>query len=381
MAESIRITYVGGASTTADDARTQYDAASCSGTSLGTHGYHTLGPGSAGTVEYESRQATAVSLQWTVTGRTAPGTIHMRFEYSGSGTFTDTVLLYDNFVTYGAHTTSTVCVAWGTPTSPAICQYGTRIKPGMPAVAIIDQAIIDTALTLIPGEWLALLLNIYLGTKQDVTALCAAPPTDPIAITTNLLINPGAAALGVLQRVLWPYFCECTPGATTPVSPPPYAPVQPPGWPATPTYPCDPTTPCADFTDIRRKLDLILGIVGPDLAIDTITQRWRTPFALPASFTHTELHDTGSFSVDRVLGLLITVTTLPPGSETWPGNPVYLKDLGWIAVDDGGAMLQELRVTRQQQVWLPQHMQLATTVSYALTPGTAIAVQELTTEP
>jgi hypothetical protein len=157
--------------------------------------------------------------------------------------------------------------------------------------------------------------------------------------------------------------------------------VQPPGWPATPTYPCDPATPCADFTEIRQKLDQILGIVGPDLAIDTITQRWRTPFALPASFTHTQLVGEGSFAIDRVLGLLITVTTLPPGLETWPGNPTYLKDLGWLAVDDGGAMLQELRITRQQQVWLPQHMQLATTVSYALTPGTELAVQELTTEP
>ena len=267
----------------------------------------------------------------------------------------------------------------GAPSGPP-CQYGTRLKPGQPAVAIIDQALIQTALTLIPGTWLGLLLNIYIGTAQDTSALCGSLPLEPAQIATNMLINPGRAALEVLQRVLWPYFCECTPGASTPVSPPPYAPVQPPGWPAAPTYPVNPTNPCLDLTEVRAKLDQLLRIAGEDLELDTLLQRWRLPFATVDGTTHTGLSGTGEFATERTLGLLVTVTGLPPGIATWPGNPTYLKDLGWIAVDDGGAMLQELRVTRQQQTWYPAHMQLATRVSWSLTPDTEIAVQELKTE-
>jgi hypothetical protein len=60
-----------------------------------------------------------------------------------------------------------------------------------------------------------------------------------------------------------------------------------------------------------------------------------------------------------------------------PGNPSYRFDQGWISVSDGGAMLQERRVSQDVREWFPAEMQLATTLGYSLMPGAVLNVTEL----
>jgi hypothetical protein len=143
------------------------------------------------------------------------------------------------------------------------------------------------------------------------------------------------------------------------------------------TEPGDP----AALEAILRRLSEIQNTVNQDLVTDNLLQRWRLPFGTILGELHEHLTESGSIPVARAVGALITVTTLPTDPSTVLGNPIYIKDLGWIAADDGGAMLQEVRITRQQQAWYPQQMQLATRLSWALRDGVEIAVQELLPEP
>jgi hypothetical protein len=184
-----------------------------------------------------------------------------------------------------------------------------------------------------------------------------------------------------LKWLLWPLLCECKPGTPAPTPFPPQTQPQPPGLPPPPTFvvttPGDP----AALEAILTRLSEIQNTVNQDLVTDNIQQRWRLPFGTINGLLHEHLTGQGSIPVSRAVGVLVTVTQLPAEPSTVLGNPIYIKDLGWIAVDDGGAMLQELRVTRQQQAWYPQQMQLATRVSWALRDDVEIAVQELLTEP
>jgi hypothetical protein len=274
--------------------------------------------------------------------------------------------------------TTTVDLTW---TVDAACQYGTQVKPGMPLVAIVDQALLQTALALIPGEWLGVLLGIFIGNAVDVSVMCGSVPKEPLDIAVDLLINPGKGAFDVLQRVLWPYFCECTPGATTPTPPPPYSPVQPPGWPPTPTYPCDPATPCVDLVDIRRKLDEVLRLVGEEYGLVTLLQRYQLPFASVPGSPHLGLQGKGSFAVQSLLGLRIHVTAHPPGHVDLEGTPPYVWDQGWVSILTGEGLIDERRVSFSQMDWMPRLMEAAIVVGYDFKPGTVVDITELHAEP
>jgi hypothetical protein len=100
---------------------------------------------------------------------------------------------------------------------PVPCQYGTRIKPGQPVAQILNAAMINAALGLIGGEFLGILLNTFIGTAVQVDVLCGSLPVEPDAIAVQMLINPGRGAIEILRRVMWPTWCECSPGASTPV--------------------------------------------------------------------------------------------------------------------------------------------------------------------
>lgn len=124
----------------------------------------------------------------------------------------------------------------------------------------------------------------------------------------------------------------------------------------------------------------VLALLQQLLSAVQLQQRWRLPFGTVDGPSHAG-SGSGTFAVDRVIGLRVEITAQPPGLRQSFGNPTYTFDLGWISVSDDGGMLQELRITRDSQQWFPQQMQLATVVGYALRSGVAATITELRSEP
>lgn len=123
----------------------------------------------------------------------------------------------------------------------------------------------------------------------------------------------------------------------------------------------------------------VLAMLQQLLEQATLQQRWRLPMASVDSTVRT-VTGTGSFVVDRDVGLRVELTAAPAGLRLALGNPTYRYDLGWLSVSDGGGMLQELRITRDSQEWFPAQCQLATTVGYALRDGVTVTITELKVE-
>jgi hypothetical protein len=111
-----------------------------------------------------------------------------------------------------------------------------------------------------------------------------------------------------------------------------------------------------------------------------LLQRYRLPFALKEGTAVPGLTGSGSFAVTRAIGFRVFLTTPPPGGATMPGNPPYVRDAGWISVTDGGAMLQERRVSQSGFEWYPQECQLATSFNWALDDGVVMRVEAIYAE-
>lgn len=378
---TLRVTYIGGSSPgRAADGRTAQSDAFCGGTTLARFQSHTLAPGTPDSHEDNVLPAGTLSVDHAICGTYgSAGTQHMRYEYSANGAFTDTVLLNDLTVNYPLNTCAHVCLQ--IPTASTIpCPYGSQPRDLTQLAIDVLPNLISTWAGAAGKAWLAARLVALHYTSLDVQDLCSKPPPVPGPVAFDdfggNLVEMGKA----LAAIAWPALCECTPGTPSPAPYPPWVQADPGGRSPPPVFvyttPGDP----AALNEILKRLSEIQATVGYDLAADTLEQRWRLPFGTQPGPVAAQLVDEGQLDVSRALGLLITVTQLPPGVATLPGNPDYIKDLGWIAVDDGGAMLQELRITRQQQQWFPKEMQLATRVSWSLTAGTVIAIQQLLPE-
>jgi hypothetical protein len=254
------------------------------------------------------------------------------------------------------------------PIPPEPCINGTRIKPGQPLVQVVNDALLYAALALIPGEWLGVLLNIFIGNTIEVDVLCGDLPEDPGPIALTWLRNPGEGALRTLRRVLWPYFCECTPGPGIVVPPDDYEPEQPVGWPPVTVYACDPEQICVAINTMHRKIDELLRIAGVDLQVDNFMQRRLTPEQLVPGVTHPALTGAGSIDVDGIVGVRIVITERIPG-RILEGAPLYVWDLGWASIMDDNGFIQERRITRDVEIWAPPMMSDATTFGYHFKTG------------
>jgi hypothetical protein len=95
------------------------------------------------------------------------------------------------------------------------------------------------------------------------------------------------------------------------------------------------------------------------------------------STVHAGLSGAASLSVSNLAGVLVDITTQPAG-RTGEGNPPYLYDMGWLSILTSDGMIDEKRLTRTQQLWLPRHMPLALTFGYYLNPGVVATITELT---
>jgi hypothetical protein len=229
------------------------------------------------------------------------------------------------------------------------------------------------------GSLLPLFVSV-LGTVLSVQSLCAAPPPAWVTLEGNPSLNTVGDALQDLRAIAWPYFCQCIPGTPAPINFPPPAITPVVGVPVFPTFPCDPADLCSSIAAIRQQVFAIATQLQSTAQLVTLLQRYGLPFAYAPGAVHIGLTGEGSFAVSRLVGVDVQVDGMPDGGLVLPGNPVYLWDMGWMAISDDGGMLEEKRITRQQHVWQPKQMQEALTFSYSLNPGVVVSVRELAPE-
>lgn len=116
--------------------------------------------------------------------------------------------------------------------------------------------------------------------------------------------------------------------------------------------------------------------------LDTVvaTQRNYAPFAYVLGSAHAGLTGTGSVPVSRLIGAKVAVTAFPGSNQQLPGNPAYVKDLGWMSVSEVDGMIQERRVTQLAFTWFPQLMPIADHINYDFFPGVTATITELQPE-
>lgn len=130
---------------------------------------------------------------------------------------------------------------------------------------------------------------------------------------------------------------------------------------------------CPPDTATQQYLDNIMRLL-------VAMQRNYMPFAYVRGATHSGLSGSGSFAISRLIGVQVTITTIPPASTSMPGNPPYVRDLGWMSASEVDGMIEERRVSQQQFTWFPRLMPVADHVNYAFTPGTVANITELEAE-
>lgn len=92
---------------------------------------------------------------------------------------------------------------------------------------------------------------------------------------------------------------------------------------------------------------------------------------------HGGLTGSGSLTVSGLFGVQIALTQGVPTAIQFPGVPPYERSVGWCSILTGDGMIDEVRITRQNQVWASAVAPYATTVGYQLNSGFAMTLTEL----
>ena len=141
--------------------------------------------------------------------------------------------------------------------------------------------------------------------------------------------------------------------------------------PPAPATPCCPPDPA-----LQTYLDRILGIVQQILA----DQGASTTPGYKLGTQHTGLSGSGSLTVNDIVGVQVAITAKPP-TRVIEGNPPYIYDMGWMSILTVDGMIEEKRISRDSQIWLPVSGRLATTVGYFLNSGVTANITELVPGP
>jgi hypothetical protein len=263
------------------------------------------------------------------------------------------------------------------------CAYGTQKQPLADVTYWVTPALVLGWLTTVGAPELFPIFAIAYGTTVNANTLCAAPPPALPAIDLSLLYAPPEVIGQLLQAIAWPNLCQCVPGTPAPIPYPPPPVVVPPGWPTAPTFPCDPTNLCDALQRLTQLLNAIGRTVSEDYSIDTLSQRYGTPFAYIRGTRHRSLTGTASLTpvASRIIGFLVEVTAHPADNQQYLGVPPYIVDLGWVSILTGDGFIDEIRLTRTAQVWTSKLAPLATVIGYGLREGVQADITELLAEP
>lgn len=380
MTARIRITYVGGSSTIADDSRAQTTGGNCTGSELARYAFHTLSPGTATSSEVDDQLVGALSWRWDVTGRTASGSQHIRIELSSNGNFTDTVLLADQVVLYTTGTSTRLCFDWA-PTVGLPCQYGTRSKAGSAIQAFIDNSFLSVILAPLGLLDLVPAFAGFIGGVYLIEDVCSRlPPTAP-PVGLDIWFRSAQTLKELLDAAAWPHFCECSPGTPAPIAPPPPAITLPPGLAVPPTPTCDPLDLCAAIIQILETQGRLEQTVSNLYQLVTTQQRYGLPFSYVRGRSFSNQTGAGTIQIQRLVGVLVVVDQRPAGLQTFGGAPEYISDLGWVSALTGDGLIDEIRLTRDVQSWFSKLLPSATSFGWFLREGVTASFTELLAEP
>lgn len=268
--------------------------------------------------------------------------------------------------TVGVVTVMSATVTFADAVAPSDCQYGYRASSTAPTIALITDAAITAALATFGAPWLAYLFAPLIGYALDTGSVCqTGPPAINFGGTRDLLgtINQ---KLSQLNSVMWWSLCECVPApAGQPAPKPPTKPVltQPPDFPVYGPYPCTNSDICSTLIQILKRLDELNGSQQVNNTSTTVVVTPPGLLTYKVGAVHAGLSGSGTITVSKLVGIRLEITGGSPGVSL-EGNPPYRWDLGWQSVSDGGAMLQEQRITRTSAEWFPEAMNLATNWGY-----------------
>lgn len=261
------------------------------------------------------------------------------------------------------------------------CAYGTELKTPGQFVYYLTPGLIDLALADLGLAWMAPLFTAWWFTTFDAQNLCSDGPPVPSPVDSTIWTAGLEERFEWLRAVLWQYFCQCKPGTPAPTPFPPPTTTQPPGGPTSPTFPCDPAQLCTTLTQIQQQLAAISQTVYQDYALDTLVQRYQSPFAVIHGAVHSNVSSSGTFAISRLIGVQVELQDAPSFNQQFSGVPPYISDLGWLSVLTGDGLIDEIRLTRSLQIWLPRLMPMATQFGISLREGVVVRITELEAEP
>jgi hypothetical protein len=261
------------------------------------------------------------------------------------------------------------------------CQYGTELQVGAQFVYYLTPTLIDTWLAVDGLPWLDILFTPLWFTFVNAQTICGSGPPPLPVIDLSTLEASISTILQVLHVVMWPNVCRCTPGTPSPNNYPAPAPAQPTGWPTAPAISCSNADICATLVSIQAQVAALQRVVGSDLGLTTLLQRYRLPFATIDGAKHSTISGAGTFLISRLIGMRAHIVTPPAGGRTLGGTPTYIEDVGWMSIMDGTGMIQERRIAETDLLWMPDYMADATVFGYYLRSGVVVDFTEVEAEP
>jgi hypothetical protein len=205
------------------------------------------------------------------------------------------------------------------------CQYGTSPQGSTTSGVIITTGLIDLMLLAVGvGPWAAIVFDTFVGSVLWGGNLCAGlPPVMPNFDNTDFIGGlPNVADprsrdkfWTALQCVAWPYFCQCNPGpplSPAPNPPPPPVWVKPDPAPVGPTIvDCDGADLCALLNGLARQIAAQTAMLAAVQTTTTLIQREGVPFGMVPGVLHTGLSGAGSFAIQGLIALEVTVNSAP----------------------------------------------------------------------
>jgi hypothetical protein len=264
--------------------------------------------------------------------------------------------------------------------APQYCIYGTQKIPGQSGAILITQEFLQAVADKINLKWAIDLFKPFVGSYVPTDDICGSAPPVWDEIKTHWMTFPPTIPVEVLYAFIWPVICQCIPGEQSTTQYPPPNWTKPPDFPDPPIYQPNPSNPCLDITEIRYKLDVLLNQGSGDGGLTKLLQRYLLPFAYVSGARHTALRGTGSVAISRLVGFRVEIIQRAYATHEVGGNPVYLWDQGWISVSDPNGMIEERRLTRDSEVWLPRLAPTALYFNYFLKDGCIATFTELEAE-
>jgi hypothetical protein len=126
---------------------------------------------------------------------------------------------------------------------------------------------------------------------------------------------------------------------------------------------------------------ITLGLLTQILQMVTLVQRQAAPFAFISGTVHSGLSGIGQFSIQGLLGLAISVTTLPPRAGLVVGDPNTLFGLGWINIGTASGFMRRVFIDSQSFVVFPPDMGAMTLVGFSIPSDVVVSITELKREP